>query len=100
MGGAGRSNLSFLSKTDKKRKSRSKVKVILERYILNTENTDQMIYFLWKTKKNQPKLISLQDFFPGGINIRYKRVVFIELLRSEHCYAKLPTTMKPILNTI
>lgn len=27
------------------------------------------------------------------------KVLFIELPRSRHCYTKLPTTMKPILNT-
>lgn len=46
------------------------------------------------------KNVSLQNIFPGNISIRYKKVLFRNLLRSGHWYTKLPTKMKPILKPI
>lgn len=59
-------------------------------YTFSTENPVRL--YLWEKA-------SLQGIFPGDASIRYEQVLFVKLVRSGHCYAKLPTTMKLVLNT-
>lgn len=61
-------------------------------YTFRTENPGRL--YLFPGEK-----VSLQGIFPGDASIRYEQVLFIKLVRSGHCYAKLPTTMKLVLNT-